>query len=171
MNRTTIITAVTVAATVAGAVLAGTGTAAARPYDYGCETISGWQGGIRTLCDGPREADGGWMRTRRLWTSEHYVPSTSYCGDYSCSFTGGYTAGESTRELMTYRVYDNNVLSDEPGWLPEHANTILSVPGPDPTLAILGVVGGLVALPLGLAVAGAVLPLLAVGSVSLSAGV
>lgn len=113
----------------AGAVLMGTGTlwasdAHADP-NIGCERIN-WGLHIltpqkRTICDGPRRADGSWERWRQLWTPAHYVPARSYCsGTYwvSCNTTGGYYVDDQIWEEETYIVFDHNVLDGEPGWLP-----------------------------------------------------
>lgn len=113
----------------AGAVLMGTGTlwaseANADP-NIGCERIN-WGLHIltpqkRTICDGPRRADGSWERWRQLWTPAHYVPLRTSCyGTYSisCTTTGGYAVDDQIWEEQTYVVFDHNVLPDEPAWLP-----------------------------------------------------
>lgn len=112
------------AATAAATVLAGTGianiaTADAAP-SVGCESIRwGFLGSqIRTICDGPKRADGSWDRERRIWTPAGYVPRSTYCGTYSCSSSGGYYRQESTQGYERYVVFDHNVLPDEPAWLP-----------------------------------------------------
>lgn len=91
----------------------------------GCERIN-WGLHIltpqkRTICDGPRRADGSWERWRQLWTPAHYVPLRTSCyGTYSisCTTTGGYAVDDQIWEEQTYVVFDSNVLPDEPGWLP-----------------------------------------------------
>ncbi|WP_232005976.1 hypothetical protein [Mycobacterium sp. 852013-50091_SCH5140682] len=105
-----------------GAILAAVGTlwatgAKASP-NVGCETIAApgllaW-GQKRTICDGPRRADGSWWRTRQYWTPAHYVPVSCY--RWSCS--GGYSVGDSVARYEEYAVTDATVLPDEPGWLP-----------------------------------------------------
>ncbi|TGB37986.1 hypothetical protein EJD98_25570 [Mycolicibacterium peregrinum] len=98
--------------------------AAADPGN-GCERIN-WGLHIltpqkRTICDGPRRADGSWERWRQLWTPAHYVPLRTTCsGSYfiSCSTTGGYYVDDQIWEENTYVVFDHNVLDGEPGWLP-----------------------------------------------------
>lgn len=105
-------------------VLAGTGIgwaghANAAP-GVGCESIRwGFLGSQwRTICDTPRQADGSWMRERRIWTPAGYVARSTYCGTWSCSSSGGYYREESTTGYEVYPVNDGNVLPDEPGWLP-----------------------------------------------------
>lgn len=117
-------TARRIVATVAAAVLTGTGIgwaaqAEASP-NVGCESIRwGFLGSqYRTICDGPKRPDGSWERVRRIWTPAGYVPRTTYCGRYSCNSSGGYYRDESTQGLEKYIVFDHNVLPDEPGWLP-----------------------------------------------------
>ncbi|WP_233152654.1 hypothetical protein [Mycobacterium sp. NS-7484] len=113
-----------------GGALVGTGIAAATvpakaDPGIGCERID-W--GLhfltpqkRTICDGPKQADGSWKRFRQLWTPAHYVPLRTSCyGTYtiSCTTSGGYHVDDQIWEEMTYVVFDHNVLPDEPGWLP-----------------------------------------------------
>ena len=75
-----------------------TATAHADPFGVpgmGCETVRWGFLGLtqkRTICDTPRYADGHWDRTRIIWTPAHYVAASSYCGDYSCSYSEGYNA-------------------------------------------------------------------------------
>lgn len=91
--------------------VAPTPTASADP---GCQTMLwGFLGSQRrTICDGPIQPDGSWMRVRAVWWPERWVPTT--CGRYSC--WGGYwqDAG-GTREV--YPVNPTSVLPDEPGHL------------------------------------------------------
>lgn len=111
-------------------VLAGTGIAAATvpakaDPGIGCERIN-WGLHIltpqkRTICDGPRRADGSWERFRQLWTPAHYVPRRWICSGYgyvSCTEYGGYHVADQIWEETTYVVFDHNVLDGEPGWLP-----------------------------------------------------
>jgi hypothetical protein len=72
----------------------------------------------RTICDGPRRADGSWTRARVVWTPAGYAPHRTYCSRYSCTSSGGYYYDESIQARETYVVFDSNVLGDEPGWLP-----------------------------------------------------
>ncbi len=44
----------------------------------------------RTICDGPRAADGSWVRFRMVWVPAHNVPIRTSCSSYSCTTTGGY---------------------------------------------------------------------------------
>lgn len=104
-----------------GAIAAGvlaTPEANAAP-GVGCETIHwGFLGSQRrTVCDGPRQADGGWLRGRMVWTPAHYVPGYCY-GRYYVSCSSGYYVEESVQAKEIYTVFDYNVLPDEPGWLP-----------------------------------------------------
>jgi hypothetical protein len=93
--------------------------AQASPPGLGCESIHwGFLGSqLRTICDGPRQADGSWTRARMVWRPAHYVSSSSYCGTYSCSYTQGYYVDDTVFAKETYVVFDSNVLPDEPGWL------------------------------------------------------
>ena len=86
----------------------------------GCETIRwGFLGGQRrTVCDGPKAADGSWMRAREIYVPAGYVPSFTSCGSYSCSTSGGYYRERATVAFEVYPVTDGSVLPDEPGWLP-----------------------------------------------------
>jgi hypothetical protein len=88
--------------------------------NLGCETIHwGFLGSkFRTIWDGPRQPDGSWMRHRIVWRAAHYVPASSSCGTYSCSYNEGYSVGDTVFAKENYVVLDSNVLSDEPGWLP-----------------------------------------------------
>lgn len=89
----------------------------------GCERIS-WGLHLltpqkRTICDGPRRADGSWDRFRQLWTPSYYVPWSCSYGTYSGYRCGGdYSVADQVWEETTYVVFDHNVLPDEPGWLP-----------------------------------------------------
>lgn len=116
--------AAAIAALVATGLGYGIAPAKADP-EGGCERIN-WGLHIltpqkRTICDGPRRADGSWERFRQLWTPAHYVPIRTSCsGTYwiSCSTSGGYHVADQIWEEETYVVFDHNVLDGEPGWLP-----------------------------------------------------
>jgi hypothetical protein len=99
-----------------GTALYGASTANADAYDPGCETVRwGFLGSQwRTICDGPKRADGSWERHRRIWYPAGWV--SGYCGYYSCS--AGHYREEGTTGYEEYVVFDSNVLPDEPGWLP-----------------------------------------------------
>ena len=122
----------TLVATAVGAAVAFTGIAwstdahADADPSIGCETIRwGFLGSQRrTICDGPRRADGSWTRARVVWTPAGYVPRSTYCGTYSCSSSGGYYREETLQAKETYVVFDSNVLPDEPGWLPPGTDVI-----------------------------------------------
>lgn len=100
-------------------------TAGADP-GIGCEQIRwGFLGSQRrTICDGPRQADGSWLRARVVWTPAHYVPISSSCSRYSCSSWGGYYVDDTLQAKETYIVTDATVLPDEPGWLPGGTDVI-----------------------------------------------
>lgn len=68
---------------------------------------------MRTICDGPLQADGSWVRRRLFYAPETYVPMS--CSRYSC--TGGYWLNEYV-DLEEYPVNPGTVLPDEPGWIP-----------------------------------------------------
>jgi hypothetical protein len=106
--------------------LTGLASPAAADPGVGCETIHwGFLGSqLRTICDGPRQSDGGWLRARVVWVPAHYVPQTTYCGSYSCSSSGGYYVGDTTYAKESYVVFDSNVLPNEPGWLPSGTDTL-----------------------------------------------
>lgn len=94
--------------------------------DVGCESIRwGFLGSqVRTICDGPQQPDGGWMRARVVWTPAHYVPLRCYSSAYSGSCTGDYYVDESVQAKETYLVFPYNVLQGEPGWLPPGTDVI-----------------------------------------------
>lgn len=82
-------------------------------YDPGCVRqywLYGLRGTIRTICDGPINPDGGWMRLRNFHDDSRYIPLSCY--RYSCS--GGYWLREFDKEDVYY-VLPSNVLPDEPG--------------------------------------------------------
>ena len=100
--------------------------AQAAPAGLGCETIHwGFLGSqLRTVCDGPVQPDGSWMRYRVVWVPAHYVPYSTYCGTYSCSSSGGYSVDQTLVAKENYIVFPTNVLPDEPGWLPPGTDTL-----------------------------------------------
>jgi hypothetical protein len=112
-----LVMAATAAATLAGGLAA---PANANPAGMGCESTHwgflGFQ--LRTICDGPRQPDGSWMRYRVVWVPAHYVAASSYCGTYSCSYSAGGYVDDTIYAKENYVVFDSNVLPDEPGWLP-----------------------------------------------------
>jgi hypothetical protein len=99
---------------------------AAGGSNLGCETVDwGFLGSQqRTICDGPRQADGSWMRYRVIWTPAGYVPRSTYCGSYSCSSSGGYYRPQTLQAKENYIVFDENVVQGEPGWLPPGTDII-----------------------------------------------
>lgn len=108
----------------AGAVLAMTALGYAQHANAepsaGCETKSWGLFGsqLRTICDGPKRPDGSWIRERRIWTPAGWVRGSTYCGYYSCTRSEGFYRQESTQGYEKYLVFDDNVLADEPGWMP-----------------------------------------------------
>lgn len=68
----------------------------------------------RTICDGPIQPDGSWMRGREFYADETYVPFRCSFGTYSGSCSGGYWLGEFDK-VDKYRVTPDTVLPDEPG--------------------------------------------------------
>jgi hypothetical protein len=103
---------------------AATPVAHADPFGVpgmGCETVRWGFLGLtqkRSICDSPRYADGHWDRTRIIWSPAHYVAASSYCGTYSCTYSEGYNVDTQIYGKETYPVNDDDVLPDEPGWLP-----------------------------------------------------
>lgn len=90
----------------------------------GCETV-GWGINLfgnwtqrRSICDGPRQADGTWLRARAIWTPAHYVPVSCYSGRYYGSCSGGYFVEETVQAKETYITSDTTLPPNEPGWLP-----------------------------------------------------
>lgn len=116
----------------AATLVAAFGTLAAPPaqadYDKGCELIHwGLFGGDRRMiCDGPKAADGSWERKRMYFTPPYHRNASSTCsgGRYSSSCTY-FEAADIPLEVHgtpeAYPVRDDNVLPDEPGWLPPGA--------------------------------------------------
>lgn len=72
------------------------------------------RGTTRTICDGPRLADGSWNRAREFYSPARYVPMTCNWNSYGGYCSGGYNLPEL--EILTvYPVTDATVLGDEPG--------------------------------------------------------
>jgi hypothetical protein len=72
----------------------------------------------RSICDGPKEADGSWVRYRMVWIPAHRVPLSTSCGSYSCYTSGGYWQDEQVFEKVKYPVTPDTVVPGEPDWLP-----------------------------------------------------
>ncbi|TRW77547.1 hypothetical protein FK535_26865 [Mycolicibacterium sp. 018/SC-01/001] len=97
----------------------------------GCETVHWGLFGSdrRQICDGPKQPDGTWQRTRTVYTPASFLPlrctshylSSSYGSDpgdaTSVTCTGGYPVPQTTRAQESYVVAPTTVLPDEPGWL------------------------------------------------------
>lgn len=71
----------------------------------------------RSICDGPLQADGSWVRFRMVWVPAHQVPISTYCSSYSCNTSGGYWQDEQVFEKVKYPVTPDTVVAGEPGWL------------------------------------------------------
>jgi hypothetical protein len=71
----------------------------------------------RSICDGPLQADGSWVRFRMVWVPAHQVPISTYCSSYSCSTSGGYWQDEQVFEKVKYPVTPDTVVAGEPAWL------------------------------------------------------
>lgn len=110
---------------VAGAVAASLATApAAHAYNPGCVQQYWLYGGLwgrgttRTICDGPIQPNGSWLRARQFYDGERYVPVSCSWGTYSGSCSGGYWLREFDKR-DTYWVTPDTVLPDEPGHIDE----------------------------------------------------
>ncbi len=105
------------AAAASGAIAAPPANADVQP---GCESIPwGFLGTqTRSICDGPLQADGSWVRFRMVWVPAHQVPVRTSCGTYICTTSGGYWQDEQVFEKVKYPVTPDTVVPGEPGWLP-----------------------------------------------------
>jgi len=112
----------TAGAALAAALLTASATAAptASANTDNCTSqfwMMGLRGGQRTICDGPLNPDGSWMRTRSFdapaFTADGY--SVCYSAAY-CTFTMPKQVA-AIDQLETYRVTPETVLPDEPGYL------------------------------------------------------
>jgi hypothetical protein len=72
----------------------------------------------RSICDGPKQPDGSWVRFRMVWIPAHQVPISTSCGTYSCSTSGGYWQDTQVFEKVKYPVTLDTVVPGEPDWLP-----------------------------------------------------
>lgn len=104
-------------AAVAGMALAPQANADVQP---GCQNDRWGFLGLQTrsICDGPKQADGSWVRFRLVWVPAHQVPVSTSCGEYSCSTSGGYWQDEQDFEKVKYPVTPDTVVPGEPDWLP-----------------------------------------------------
>ena len=79
--------------------------------------MMGLRSAERTICDGPLNPDGSWMRTRSFdapaFTADGY--SVCYSAVY-CTFTMPREVA-AIDQIETYRVTADTVLPDEPGYL------------------------------------------------------
>lgn len=88
-------------------------------YDPGCVNqfwMYGLRGTNRSICDGPIQADGSWMRARSFYSPQYWASGS--CSRYYCSL--GYWVPEFYKQDL-YRVTPETVLPDEPGHIPEGA--------------------------------------------------
>lgn len=96
-------------------------------YNPGC-TSQFWMVGLRattrTICDGPIQADGTWMRARNFYAQAYTAAGYSNCygGTYysSCTYTPPQQVPEFNKSEV-YPVTAATVLPDEPGHLAEGA--------------------------------------------------
>lgn len=88
-------------------------------FGQGCETVHTglFREQRRTVCDGPKRADGSWEREREIWIPAGWVPGFCSGYDWTSSCTQSYPRARSTVAYEQYPVTDATVLSDEPGWL------------------------------------------------------
>ncbi|MEU0498799.1 hypothetical protein [Mycobacterium sp. NPDC006124] len=96
----------------------------------GCEVIHwGFLGNDRRkVCDGPKQSDGTWQRTRTVFTPERDTPvscsSNPYHPENGTFCYGGYRP-ETIQTQETYPVTPATVLPDEPGWLTPYTYNVL----------------------------------------------
>lgn len=102
----------------------------------GCETIHwGFLGAQRRkICDGPKQPDGTWQRTRTIISPALTTSSPCLRGAYpdgddavegSTIDCNPHYYPENIVAQETYVVAPNTVLPDEPGWLPPYTDNIL----------------------------------------------
>lgn len=95
----------------------------------GCETVHwGFFGSDRRqICDGAKQADGTWQRTRTVFTPSYVKPLSCNLNSWgtSVSCTGGYPVPETTQAQESYVVAPDTVLPDEPGWLAPGTDNVL----------------------------------------------
>jgi hypothetical protein len=106
--------------------LVAAGHADAEPVPPNCIQQPWWRGEAfrvvtRTICDGPLNADGSWLRARNFYGAPYYVPVSCYYGSYGGSCSGGYWRPEFDTGIEKYPVTPTTVLPDEPGHLPPGA--------------------------------------------------
>lgn len=78
-----------------------------------------WRGlraSTRIICDGPRQADGSWMRRRGFFADAYTTNGYSSCYAYGCTFYPPRYVPELA-VVDEYPVTDDTVLPDEPGWI------------------------------------------------------
>ena len=108
------------AALVAGA-LWPAGSAHADPPQPGCERVPifGLNPQVRTICDGPIQADGSWMRSRDLHHPGYVASSCggAYYQGGNCPIGMPHDVWQETRNDDTYRVTPDTIPPGEPGHL------------------------------------------------------
>lgn len=111
-----------------GAILAGTFAmwvaAPAKADPPGCHTqfwLIPFQSNTRTICDGPVQPDGSWLRAREFWSPAYTAPARSSCsGGYrysSCTYSPARFVPMRSQGIERYVVTPETVLADEPGHL------------------------------------------------------
>lgn len=109
-----------VAGTIGGAAIA---LAAPSSADPGCQTVMwGFLGSQRrTICDGPVQPDGSWLRARVITTPAHQTSTSCYSygsGSFvNMNCTPGMFIPEQVNDKQLYPVTPDTVLPDEPGYL------------------------------------------------------
>lgn len=88
----------------------------------GCVTqfwLIPFQSNTRTLCDGPIQADGSWLRGREFWSPAYTTAARSSCsGSYSyrsCTYYPERFVSRRSNGVERYVVTPETVLADEPG--------------------------------------------------------
>jgi len=76
----------------------------------------------RKVCDGPKQADGSWLRIRTMFNAAH-TDSLSCLSNGDC--IGGRIHLDTIYGQESYPVTDATVLPDEPGWLPPYTYNVL----------------------------------------------
>lgn len=108
------------AALAAALLLASPVTAHAEPLPPNCVQQPWLYGGLfgrwttRTICDGPVNADGNWLRGREFYAPETWVPYRCSWGSYGGSCWGGYWLPVFDTGAEMYTVTPTTILPDEP---------------------------------------------------------
>ena len=95
--------------------------AQAAPTGEGCvQDFWMWNGlrsATRVICDGYRAADGSWERARGFLDDAYTTNGYTSCYRYGCTYYPPRYVPE-LKVIDRYRVTDDTVLPDEPGWIP-----------------------------------------------------